>query len=468
MIKNQRQYRVTRAQLERFQGLLEDLSTRPYDGQDDLLRKLESDAVEAQVIDLNAELSEYDSLRSGRTDVGRLESLDELPRLLIRTRIASGLTQRDLAERLGMHEQQIQRYEADDWSTANLSRLIETANALGIVVSSSLTASVPEQSGPQRLTQQLQRVGLDPAFVRLRLAPGGADHTEGLGAMLDFAARVHRIYGWSPSDILAEKDLAIELPVAVGFKLPKRANEGRLRAYTVYAHYLALLALAAAPSLEPRPIPSTPSDFRLAVLKQAGKVDFEAVLSFVWDLGIPVVPLADPGAFHAVLWRSSGRNAIVLKQQNRTPSRWVFDLLHEVEHAAESPTTEEYAVVDEDPAAGDEAEVAANRFAGDVLLDGRAEELTAECVTEARGRIELLKTVVPRVAERHEVETGDLANYVAYRLSLQGQNWWGAATNLQRTGPDPWTKARDEFFKRSDVGKLNPLDRDLLAQAMTE
>ena len=58
MIKNERQYRVTRGQLERFQGLQEELSTRQYDGKDDLLRKLESDSVEAQVIDLNAELAE--------------------------------------------------------------------------------------------------------------------------------------------------------------------------------------------------------------------------------------------------------------------------------------------------------------------------------------------------------------------------------------------------------------------------
>jgi len=39
-----------------------------------------------------------------------LESLAELPEALIRARIAVGLTQKGLAGRLGLKEQQVQRY----------------------------------------------------------------------------------------------------------------------------------------------------------------------------------------------------------------------------------------------------------------------------------------------------------------------------------------------------------------------
>ena len=463
MIKNERQYRVTRGQIERFETVLNGLRSRPASG-DELRDRLEVAAVEGQLAEMKAELHEYDALRRGLSEVGRLESLDDLPRLLIRSRIAQGLTQKDLAERLGMQEQQVQRYEANDWATASLARLTEVADALGVSIGERWPG-VPNEVDAKQLARQLRRAGLEPNFVARRLTPAG-DDGEGMAPMLDLAARVHRIYGWSPSNVLAGDSLDVDLPVAVGFKWPKRASEPRVRAYTMYTHYLALLALQATSGIDTRPIPGSASDFRAAVMQRSGVVTFETVLDFIWWLGVPVVPLADTGAFHAVLWRTGGRNAIVLKQQNRTLSRWVFDLLHEVGHAGEEPAEGEYGVVDDDPEADEDAEVAANQFAGDVLLDGRAEELAQECVEAAKGRVEYLKSAVPRVASRNGVETADLANYLAYRLSLQNINWWGAATNLQSGEADPWVVARDQFFRRTDLRALNDMDRGLLSQAL--
>jgi transcriptional regulator with XRE-family HTH domain len=466
MIKNERQYRVTRSQLDRFRRALDELRTRPVAKDEELRRKLETAAVDAQVRELAAELEEYDGLKAGTADVGTLNSLDDLPRVLIRARIASGLTQRDLANRLGMPEQQVQRYEANDWGAASLGRLIEVARVLGVTIQPSLAPPLPNEIDSRRLRRQLERAGLEARFVERRLAPQGVDDTSELGEVLDLAARVNRIYGWSPSDVLAG-DLDLDVPTAVGFKLPRGTSEPRLRAYSVYAHYIAHLALDATPSLQPHTITVSASAFRAAVTDRFATVDFASILEFAWELGIAVVPLADPGAFHAVVWRAAGRNAIVLKQQTRTPSRWAFDLLHEIRHAGEEPDADEYAIVDDDDSLPtDAAEIEANRFAGDVLLDGRAEELTEECVNEAKGRLELLKSVVPRVAHRHGVQTADLANYLAYRLSLQGENWWGAATNLQQGGPDPWEKTRNAFLRRADLFALNPLDRGLLEQAL--
>lgn len=463
MIKNERQYRVTRGQIERFEAALDELRSRPASG-DELRDRLEVAAVEGQLAEMRAELDEYDALRHGRSEVGRLASLDDLPRLLIRSRIAQGLTQKDLAERLGTQEQQVQRYEANDWATASLARLTDVADALGVSIGERWPGT-PNEVDAKQLARQLRRAGLEPNFVARRLTPAG-DDGEGLAPVLDLAARVHRIYGWSPSDVLAGESLDVDMPVAAGFKWPKRASEPRVRAYTMYTHYVALLALQATSGIDPRPVPASASDFRSAVLQRSGEVRFKTVLDFVWWLGVPVVPLADTGAFHAVLWRTGGRNAIVLKQQNRTLSRWVFDLLHEVGHASEEPAEGEYGVVDDDPEADEDAEIAANQFAGDVLLDGRAEGLAQECVEAAKGKVEYLKSAVPRVAARNGVETADLANYLAYRLSLQNINWWGAATNLQSGEADPWAVARDQFFRCADLRALNELDRGLLSQAL--
>ena len=49
---------------------------------------------------------------------------------LIKARIARGLTHKELAQRVGIKEQQIQRYEATDYEAANLSRLQAVASAL--------------------------------------------------------------------------------------------------------------------------------------------------------------------------------------------------------------------------------------------------------------------------------------------------------------------------------------------------
>ena len=56
-----------------------------------------------------------------------LKLVADLPSILIKARIAQGLSQRDLAERVGVKEQQIQRYEATDYASANLARLKEVA-----------------------------------------------------------------------------------------------------------------------------------------------------------------------------------------------------------------------------------------------------------------------------------------------------------------------------------------------------
>lgn len=464
MIKNERQYHITRTQLERFATALAELRERVGPAPSDTRSWFELAAVEAQVSELQSELDDYEALRANPSAVGRLESLRDLPRLLIRSRIAQGLTQKDLADRLGMPEQQVQRYEATDWATASLSRLINVAEILDVDLTTD-SGQTGDNIDVVDLKRRLRQAGLDATFIDQRLVPVGQG---GTAAVLDLASRVQRIYGWVPSQLTSSEPLDFDVPAAAGFKLPKAAAEPRTRAYTVYSHYIALLALQVTPERASARIPTTPAEFRKVLFDRGGTLTFGAILDLVWDSGVPVVPLADAGAFHAVLWRINGRNVVALKQQTRTTSRWAFDLLHEIHHALEQPAATEYAVLEDgqDPEA--DAEVMANSFAGDVLLDGRAEELTEQCVSEARGKVEYLKTAVPRVADRNDVELAHLANYVAYRLSLQGINWWGTAANLQAPSDgDPWLIARDRFLREADLRLINPLDRDILIQALT-
>ena len=61
-----------------------------------------------------------------------MASLADLPDALVRARIAAGLSHRELAARLGLKEQQVQRYEAERYAAASLSRLREVMTALGV------------------------------------------------------------------------------------------------------------------------------------------------------------------------------------------------------------------------------------------------------------------------------------------------------------------------------------------------
>ena len=132
MISNERQYRITKAQAARFAQTLRAIREGRGEARDThpLIAKAQEDALGSQLADLQKELREYESLRAGEFRLDRLSAVDELPTVLIKARISQGLSQRDLAERVGLKEQQIQRYEATDYSSASLSRIKEVANAL--------------------------------------------------------------------------------------------------------------------------------------------------------------------------------------------------------------------------------------------------------------------------------------------------------------------------------------------------
>ncbi len=135
MIKNEREWRITKTQASKFEHALSQLATpEAVAGLHPLIQKAQRDALQSQLDELQEQISDYESLRSGKQAVISLDSLEELPRALIRARIAAGLTQRELAERMGLKEQQIQRYEATEYASADLARVNEVARALGLRV----------------------------------------------------------------------------------------------------------------------------------------------------------------------------------------------------------------------------------------------------------------------------------------------------------------------------------------------
>ncbi|MXZ42749.1 MAG: helix-turn-helix domain-containing protein [Caldilineaceae bacterium SB0666_bin_21] len=148
MIKNERQYRITKNQADRFSRTLTNLGRQPAEDKDvhPLIVKVQEDALQSQLADLEEQLQEYEALKAGHFDLDALNAVTELPTVLIKARIAQGLRQKDLAERLGLKEQQIQQYEATDYATASLTRIKEVAHALGMEANTAIQTTGFHQS----------------------------------------------------------------------------------------------------------------------------------------------------------------------------------------------------------------------------------------------------------------------------------------------------------------------------------
>ena len=132
MITNEKQYRITSSWVKKFEKSLEALleeqkqkpNVRPK------MQQMHIDAARSEIEVLRAQLAEYDELRAGRVEVPELSVIDDVPRALIRARIASGMTQQQLAQALHLKTQQIQKYEASNYAGASLSRVREIARVL--------------------------------------------------------------------------------------------------------------------------------------------------------------------------------------------------------------------------------------------------------------------------------------------------------------------------------------------------
>lgn len=141
MILSDRQYTASGAALAKLNADLQERTAR--DSSMPWLKQAEIAALKSQIADIEAELAEYSLLKAGQISLSKSYSLEDLPRTLVQARIASGLSQTDLAEKLDMKPQQVQRYEATEYSGASLARLVEISRTLGVKISGSFNGAIP-------------------------------------------------------------------------------------------------------------------------------------------------------------------------------------------------------------------------------------------------------------------------------------------------------------------------------------
>jgi HTH-type transcriptional regulator / antitoxin HipB len=131
MIKNQKQAGITKDRLaelkkakEIFEEQNKDKTTAKY--------RLGVNSMNSLINELENEMQIYEGLVKGEFNILQAKSINELPNVLIAARLAQNMSHKELGELVGLKEQQIQRYEATDYETASLPRIIEISMALNL------------------------------------------------------------------------------------------------------------------------------------------------------------------------------------------------------------------------------------------------------------------------------------------------------------------------------------------------
>ena len=211
MITNERQDPITKAEAEKFKQALARMESEPT-GRSDIHPRLvqaEREGLESQLQDLRTELEEYEALKRGDVATIAIDSFDELAIGLIKARIAAGLSQKALAERLGLKEQQIQRYEAERYASASYQRLQEIVRAIGVRVREEILLQEPAVARVPQLLTRLRHAGIKTDFLLSRLLPSslateieeGVSGEDGSKSAAQVGDVMNRIFGWTRSEL---------------------------------------------------------------------------------------------------------------------------------------------------------------------------------------------------------------------------------------------------------------------------
>jgi hypothetical protein len=120
MIKNEKQYKISKKRLLEMNTILKEKKAKVGTSEAGALSSL------ALMRDRVAEqIKQYESLKTKGIPSKRSISVMQLPNILIQYKIAKGFTQKQYSEILGIKEQQLQRYEAENYASVSFGRLMD-------------------------------------------------------------------------------------------------------------------------------------------------------------------------------------------------------------------------------------------------------------------------------------------------------------------------------------------------------
>jgi HTH-type transcriptional regulator/antitoxin HigA len=167
IILNEREARRTRATLARIDEVLspESVLESAKFGLAPEVAAMHRKAVVSSRNTLSAMLNTYERIRSG--EYGDVASKWEAEPgiVLIVARLARALSQAELGEKLGMREQQIQRYESERYRSISLQNFRRVAVALGVQLKASISSQIAAQLSQLALPEQIPMSPKDQRLI---------------------------------------------------------------------------------------------------------------------------------------------------------------------------------------------------------------------------------------------------------------------------------------------------------------
>lgn len=120
MIKNEKQYKVSKKRLAEMQLILKEKNAKAGTKEAGALASLS-----VMMKDIETQIRQFEDLKRKGIPLRRKITVAQLPNILIEHKIAKGLTQKQYSEILGIKEQQLQRYEAENYSSVSFGRLLD-------------------------------------------------------------------------------------------------------------------------------------------------------------------------------------------------------------------------------------------------------------------------------------------------------------------------------------------------------
>ena len=470
MIRNGRERAVTRSWVKKFEDAVARMDPGPQGGMDRIL-EAERAGMQSRADEMRRDVAEYDALVSGRMPAVDAGDLEGLPETLIKARICLGMTQRELAERMGMREEQVRRHEEAGYESAGCALLLEALAALlPGAAPAARRGGVPDEA---RIMSRIEAAGLGRRFVDDCILgtprSAGGDAAAAAARERKLLSRLYKIYGWTPDGLLGSAPLEMR-PVNARLTLPAGADRAVVRAHAVYAGHMAGILAGAARGERRRPPRGDPYRLRADILAGAdGPVTLPRLVEHSWDAGIAVAHLP-PLSFRAAYFGGAegAAGAIVLARADASESGLLLDLARGLWHAAGGRDGIDAGGHGAIGAEGSEAD----RFAHAVLVGPRADRMFRACMDAcapgggARDTARLGRAILETAMEEG-ARADSLADYVAYRLAGESAcSWRGAARGMQAELPGWRADVTAAMLAHADLARLSDSDFAILSDVM--
>lgn len=464
MIKNSKEADITKAIIANFNERLCSLSSINNPSE---TVEIEIISILSMIEDLKSQLKLYEDTVNNKILYTSVNSLNDLPIIIIGKRLQLGVSQRDFADMIGISEDNYLQLENNDFYNISPEILNIIISILGIqnngiIFDNNSYDKIERNIKLLNIENDLLEQVIPISFKEISNAIKSKKN-EALYLLEKFVESFKALFHLDLRTEITNKDLTESF--AVAFKRRINMNVNNLTFVTTYAAQVSQI-ISKQLTFPSCKINADPIEIRSEIIKLYQNVSFDSCLEYIWSLNIGILPLSLKRGFHGACFDFVEKKVIVLNQQNKTVSRWKFDLLHELYHAL---TMVYNAYIEQNDIIyqlGDE-ETNASNFASFVIFGCEVDAYLELVLERSEAKVQFLKSSIVSVAAEYNLNIDDFSNYVAFRIRGQDINAWGTAANLQTDRRSPVDISRDFLLSKIGYNSINKEDMLILQTALS-